>query len=116
MGNPLSAAYSAMPLRGVIPMPPARKTADRVFEVRARGTRRERHGARVHALLGLQLEERELSGTEREARRFLRLDRTRARGERSRGHDPSPKAPRGTGQRLDLQMCLGAPEHDCGIS
>src|SRR5437867_3355316 len=84
------------------------READRVFEVGARGTRREGHGARVHALLGLQLQERELRGPEREARRFLRLDRARARCERSRGHDPSPKAPRGTGQRLDLQCGLGA--------
>src|SRR2546430_1238349 len=30
MGNALSAAYSAMPLRGVIPMPPARRTDGRV--------------------------------------------------------------------------------------
>src|SRR3989442_1519512 len=30
MGNALSAAYSAMPLRGVIPTPPARRTAGRV--------------------------------------------------------------------------------------
>src|SRR3989441_9443723 len=83
------------------------READRVFEVGARGTRREGHGARVHALLGLQLQERELRGPEREARRFLRLDRTGARCERSRGHDPSPKAPRGTGQALDLPCALG---------
>src|SRR2546426_7526003 len=54
------------------------READRVFEVGARGTRRERHGARVHALLGLQLQERELRGPERETRWFLRLDRARA--------------------------------------
>src|SRR5439155_768833 len=71
---------------------------DRVFEVGARGTRRERHGARVHAVLGLQLQERELRGPEREAHRFLRLDRVGGRRERSRGHDSSSKAPRGTGQ------------------
>src|SRR5439155_1662247 len=47
------------------------READRVFEVRAGGARREGHGARVHALLGLQLQERKLRGPEREARRFL---------------------------------------------
>src|SRR5436309_5225043 len=75
------------------------RDADRVFEVRARGTRRERHGARVHALLGLQLEERELGGTECEGLRLLDFDRARRRRELSRGHHLAPEAPRRTSQR-----------------
>src|SRR5213596_170122 len=150
MGSALSAAYSAMPLRGVIPMPPASRTAGRVScstkspigpktrtsspdlratnarlygesETRTAYSRCGRVGlvasdmARVHALLGLQLEERELGRTECEGLRFLHLNGVGGRRERSRGHDSSPEAPRGTGQPLDLQCALG-PERDCGIS
>src|SRR3989441_12006709 len=75
---------------------------DRVFEVGARGTRREGHGSRVQALLGLQLQERELRGTEGEGLRFLHLDRAGGRREWSRGHDSSFEAPRGSGQCIVL--------------
>src|SRR2546422_2879755 len=78
------------------------READRVFEMGARGTRREGHGARVHALLGLQLQERELRWTVRESLRFLHLNREGGRGERSGRDDSSPEAPWGTVQRLHL--------------
>src|SRR6266545_181774 len=117
-----------MPLRGVMPMPPAKRTADlvvglegrkgtlvgrvrephRVLEVRPRGTCRERHRARVHALLGRQLEERELSWTECEVLRFLHLNRVRGRRKGSRGHDPDPETPRRPVQPCDLPFALGA--------
>src|SRR6266550_136899 len=71
------------------------READRVFEVRARGTRGERHGARVHPLFGLQLKERELGGTEGEGLGFLQFDRTGARCERPRRYNSGSEASRG---------------------
>src|SRR3989441_9776408 len=84
------------------------READRVFEVGARGTRRERHGARVHALLGLQLEERELRGPECEGLRFLDFDGVRGGRELSRRHDRNLETPRGPAQRFDLQYASEA--------
>src|SRR5207249_5429614 len=71
------------------------READRVFEVRARGARGQRHGARVHPLLGLQLKEGELGGTEAEGLRFLQLDRMGARCERPRHYNSGSEAARG---------------------
>src|SRR5467141_744424 len=71
------------------------READRLFEVRARGARGERHGPRVHPLLGLQLKERELGGTEGEGLGFLQFDCTGARCERPRRYNSGSEAARG---------------------
>src|SRR5438552_3288985 len=71
------------------------RDADRVFEVRPCRARGEGHGARVHPLLGLQLKERELGGTEGEGLGFLHLDRTGARCERPRRYNSGSEAARG---------------------
>src|SRR5438876_6638476 len=89
------------------------RDADRVFEVRARGARGERHGARVHALLGLQLKERELGGTEGERLGFLQFDRAGGWRERPRRYNSGSEAARGTCHCLDLDW---SPEHDGRIS
>src|SRR5207237_6353207 len=71
--------------------------ADGVLEVRARGTRCEGHGPRVHALIGLQLEEGELGRPEDERLRFLDPNLVGRGRERSRGDDGNAESPRWLG-------------------
>src|SRR5437762_964349 len=71
--------------------------ADGVLEVRARGTRCERHGPRVHALVGLQLEEGELGRPEDKRLRFLDPNLVGRGRERSRGDDGNAESPRWLG-------------------